>query len=64
MQVFNEFDIAYLQHELIIDGIVYPIGTQGTIVHVYNDGEAYEFEVSIPNQNVITVYPTDLQNMK
>jgi len=47
MRTFNELDIVRLAHPISSDGHTFPVGTSGTIVHLYQaDRPVYMMEIA------------------
>lgn len=62
---YDELDIVTLTHEIEEYGL--SKGDSGTVVSVYNNGEAYEIEFINPNGKTIallTLAPSDLCSVK
>lgn len=54
-QTMPELSIVALKNERSCEDGILPPGTQGTIVHVYNDEAGYEVEFSEPFRCILTV---------
>ncbi|MFA6960090.1 MAG: DUF4926 domain-containing protein [Opitutaceae bacterium] len=62
-QIFHEHDCIRLIQNVEDDGEIFPAGTTGAIVSVYNDCEAFAVEVvkNDKESSVITVFPSQLE---
>ncbi|CAA2138665.1 MULTISPECIES: DUF4926 domain-containing protein [Methylobacterium] len=49
-------DVTLLADVTSDDGVTIPVGTAGTIVGVWRDGEAFEVEFALPEGAVATVH--------
>lgn len=59
---FQDLDDVVLTATVLDDNRrVVPAGTEGTIVSVYRDGEAYMVELSEPEGALISVAPEEIQ---
>ena len=46
------------------DGLMIPAGAEGTIVSVYNDGEAYVVEFAEPEGTLASVAPDEIRRVE
>jgi len=61
--IFHEHDYVRLVAAVNDDGKIFPVGTTGAIVSVYNNGEAFAVEVVKDHKesSVITVFASQLE---
>ena len=58
---FEEYIYVTLTHELISDGVLYPVGSRGVIVQRHDDNIGYEVEFEVPRFTVATLTAHDLE---
>ncbi|MGU3286341.1 DUF4926 domain-containing protein [Methylobacterium mesophilicum] len=56
--------VALRAHAITDDGVTMEPGTEGTIVGIWRDGEAYEVEFARPMGALATVEASDLRLVK
>lgn len=62
--VYKELDIVTTQSTFGLDGLIFPSGSVGTIVHVYPGSRAFEVEFSEPSPAVVTLEAEDLREVQ
>jgi hypothetical protein len=59
-RAFAEFTTVALRRQVQYNGVTFPAGSRGVVVHRYKDGIGYEVEFSQPVEMVVTLTGSDL----
>lgn len=53
---FNAFDKVRLKNQIVVDNVLLPVGTSGTVSQVYYDHGGYGVEFKISSEKNISAY--------
>lgn len=57
----EELDCVRLLGQLVSEGVTYPVGSIGTVVHKWRGGDDLEVEFSEPQPTVATLRTSDVE---